>query len=103
MVCANRRSVCAIFAAAAFALFCQPPESASCGSNIVSSSVVATFCGHRLDNDQMLDLLILWRGNPGWFHRHEGGRTGGGGSSRSGGGTKGHVTQYSTYGDVTIA
>jgi hypothetical protein len=56
----------------------QRPESTSCGSNIVSGTVVATFCSHVSGTDQLLDLLILWRGAPGWFqeaggrraHRH---------------------------------
>jgi hypothetical protein len=88
--------------AATFVLAGQP-DSATCQSNIVSSTVVATFCGHRLDSDEMLDLLILWRGNPGWFQRRESGSAGGGGSSQFGAGTKGHVSQYSMYGDVTIS
>jgi hypothetical protein len=87
---------------AAFILFGQPRETGSCGSNIVSSTVVATFCGHRLDDNEMLDLLILWRGHPGWFQRRESGATGGGASRQFGGGMKGHVSQYSTYGDVSI-
>jgi hypothetical protein len=99
----SRRPIAASLLVAAFALFGQSREIASCGSNIVSSTVVATFCGHRLDNDEILDLLILWRGNPGWFQRREGGRVGGGGSRQFGAGTKGHVSQYSMYGDVTIS
>jgi len=49
----------------------------------------------------MLDLLMLWRGQPGWFYRSEGGR-GSGGSADVGAGSKGRVSQYSTFGDVTI-
>ena len=98
----NRRPIAASLLVAAFALSGQSRETASCGSNIVSSTVVATFCGHRLDSDEMLDLLILWRGNPGWFQRREGGSVGAGGSRQFGAGTKGHVSQYSTYGGVTI-
>src|SRR3954465_8981493 len=80
----------------------QPRESASCQSNIVSSTVVATFCGHRQGDNEMLDLLILWRGRPGWFQRHHPGG-GGGGSRVFGAGTNGAVSQHQTYGDVTIA
>jgi hypothetical protein len=97
----SRRPIAAILVAAAFALSAQPYERINCGSNIISPTVVATFCGHRLGDNEMLDLLILWRGNPGWFRRGGGG-TGGGGSNLSGGGTKGHVSQYSIYGDVYI-
>ena len=97
-----RRPIASSALFAAFVLFGQSPEPASCGSNIVSATVVATFCGHRLDDNEMLDLLILWRGHPGWFQRRGSGTTGGGGSGQFGGGMKGHVSQYSTYGDVSI-
>jgi hypothetical protein len=85
---------------AAVAVFGQSQETATCGSNIVSPTVVSTYCGHRMDSVEMLDLMILWRGTPGWFQRAGGG--GGGGGSSQGGGTKGRVYQYSTYGDITI-
>jgi hypothetical protein len=91
--------VTALAAAAA----CQPRESASCQSDIVSSTVVATFCGHRQGENEMLDLLILWRGKPGWFQRHHLGGGGGGGSRRFGAGTNGRVSEHKIYGDVTIA
>jgi hypothetical protein len=89
-------------AALAAAVGCQPRESASCQSNIVSSTVVATFCGHFQGNNEILDLLILWRGKPGWFQRHHPGG-GGGGGRVFGAGTNGQVSQHQTYGDVTIA
>jgi len=93
-----------LFVAASAALaMCGPREIVGCGSNIVSSTVVATFCGHRLGDNEMLDLLILWRGRPGWFHRREAGIDGGGGTNEFGAGAKGHVSQHSTYGGVTIA
>ncbi len=83
---------------------CQPRESTSCQSNIVSSTVVATFCGHRQGDNEILDLLILWRGKPGWFQRrYPGGVAGRGGSRVFGGGTNGIVSAYEAYGDVTIA
>src|SRR4029450_4821612 len=81
----------------------QPRENASCQSDIVSSTVVATFCGHRQGENEMLDLLILWRGKPGWFQRHHLGGGGGGGSRRFGAGTNGQVSEHKIYGDVTIA
>ncbi len=89
--------------AATLAGTAQQPETPSCQSSIVSSTVVATFCGHAADSGQILDLLILWRGRPGWFQRREGGRSGGGGSRQLGAGTKGHVSQSSFYGHVTIS
>jgi len=81
----------------------QPRESASCQSDIVSSTVVATFCGHRQGDNEIVDLLILWRGKPGWFQRNGAGGSGGGGSRRFGAGTNGVVSQSEYYGAVTIA
>ena len=87
---------------AAISLSCQLNESANCQSNIVSSTVVATFCGHRQGANEMLDLLIVWRGAPGWFHnRHFG--SGGGGFKQFGAGTRGYVAMHQAYGDVTIS
>jgi hypothetical protein len=90
-----------VAASAAFAI-CSQREIVGCGSNIVSSTVVATFCGHRVNDDEMLDVLILWRGRPGWFQRRQAGVDGSGGTNEFGAGTKGHVSQHSTYGNVTI-
>ena len=83
-------------------------EASSCQSNIVSATVVATFCGHHDGDHEMLDLMILWRGSPGWFQRRELGSTGGGGSrmggsSVMGGATKGQVSAFQTYGVTEIA
>src|SRR4029450_4226757 len=72
----------------------QPRESASCQSDIVSSTVVATFCGHRQGENEMLDLLILWRGKPGWFQRHHLGGGGGGGRPLRGGDNGRHVAAH---------
>lgn len=80
----------------------QPRESASCGSNIVSATVVATFCGHREGDAEILDLFILWRGRPGWFQNRGTGSKGGRGSRTFGAGTHGRVSEYDTYGDITI-
>jgi hypothetical protein len=82
----------------------QPRESSSCQSDIVSSTAVATFCGHRQGGGQVLDLYILWRGKPGWFQNRSVG--GGGvlaGSSIFGGGMKGSVSTVETHGELTIA
>lgn len=40
----------------------QQRESSSCQSDVVSSTVVSTFCGHHEGEHEVLDLLILWRG-----------------------------------------
>jgi hypothetical protein len=78
-------------------------ESSSCQSDIVSSTAVATFCGHREDDHHVLDFYILWRGKPGWFQNGPLGGGGGGGSRRFGAGTRGIVSEHKTYGTVTIA
>jgi hypothetical protein len=103
MIAAATGSLATAVLVAALGCWIQPHESASCQSNIVSSTVVATFCGHAEHGNEMLDLLILWRGSPGWFLRHGPGGGGTGGSMTFGAGTKGVVSQYQTYGDVTIA
>lgn len=87
---------------AAISLSCHLRESTSCQSNIVSSTVVVTFCGHRQGANEMLDLLIVWRGAPGWFHNRHFGGGGGGGFTQFGAGTKGVVAMHQAYGDVTI-
>lgn len=81
----------------------QPRESVSCQSDIVSSTAVSTFCGHRQSDNEIVDLLILWRGKPGWFQSKGTGRVGSGGSRRFGAGTNGVVSQSQSYGEVTIA
>lgn len=74
----------------------------SCQFNIVSSTVVAAYCGHSDGDDEVLDLLVAWRGQPGWFQLRKG-TTGGGGRSGFGTGPKGRVSQYAIYNSVTIA
>ena len=81
----------------------QPRESASCQSDIVSSTVVSTFCGHRQGDNEIVDLLVLWRGKPGWFQRNGTGRSGAAGSRSFGAGTNGVVSHSQYYGEVTIA
>jgi len=50
-----------------------------------------------------MDLLILWRGRPGWFYRNGSAGVGSSGFSRdSGGWTRGRVSQHRDYGNVTI-
>src|SRR5215831_5434383 len=78
----------------------QPRESVSCQSDIVSSTVVETFCGHRHGDNEIVDLLILWRGKPGWFQMRGTGRNGSASSRRFGAGTNGVVSHSQSYGDV---
>ena len=86
-----------------FAQAITPRESASCQSDIVSSTAVSTFCGHRQGDNEIVDLLILWRGKPGWFQSTGTGRVGSGGSRTFGAGTNGVVSHTQSYGEVTIA
>src|SRR4030095_4364273 len=81
----------------------QPRESASCQSDIVSSTVVSTVCGHRQGDNAIVDLVILWRGTPGCFQRNGTGGSGGAGSRSFGAGTNGVVSHSQYYGEVTIA
>lgn len=52
----------------------------SSGSQIVSPTVVATAMTWSQGDAQTLELLVLWRGRPGWFLEGSGHRSGGGGS-----------------------
>lgn len=57
------------------------------GARIVSSTVVAMLKSRDESDDiHHLDLLVLWRGSPGWFMRGSAGSTGG---TRIGGGVEG--------------
>jgi hypothetical protein len=53
------------------------------GSGPVSPSVIATeMCAIDAEGHGTLELLVLWRGSPGWFKRGgDGGGSGGGGST----------------------
>jgi hypothetical protein len=88
------------------------PEPTSCQFDIVSATVVMVNCGHRAGDDEILDVLIAWRGKPGWFQRRLGaGRSGGGGrrtfpvgiNGQARTGLKGNVSQYAIYNDITTS
>lgn len=83
----------------------QHPQDTSCGNNIVSATVVASYCAHVENGADHLDLLVLWRGRPGWFRRSAGvgGSGGSGGSQWFGGGFKSQISRRDTYGETTIA
>ena len=78
----------------------QRRESSSCQTDIVSATVVSTYCGHHENGSEVLDLLILWRGKPGWFLGA--GLRGTGGTRTFGPGINGIVSSRETFGDVTI-
>jgi hypothetical protein len=98
----EKLGACLVVATAALCSECAVSPR-TCQSDIVSPSVVATFCGHAAGGDEMMDLLILWRGAPGWFYKKGNAGVGSGGFSHDfGGWTKGRVSQHRDYGDVTI-
>jgi hypothetical protein len=73
----------------------------SAGSNrVLSPTTVAYWQQHdNGDGTGSLDLLVLWRGSPGWFFR--GGGTSGGGGAHGGFG-QWQATHWMTYGDLTL-
>jgi hypothetical protein len=73
----------------------------SCQFDIVSSTVVATHCSHRVVHDQVLDLFIAWRGRPGWFQQRYS-SMGRGATGSFGTAMLGRVSQHQTYNDVTL-
>jgi len=94
---ANVRSVALAVVMIGFGMHAQT----SAGSNrTLSPTTVAYWQQHENgDGTGTLDLLVLWRGTPGWFFR--------GGSSSGGGGIHGGFAQWQgthsmTYGDVTL-
>jgi hypothetical protein len=72
----------------------------SAGSNRALSSTTVAYWQQQDNGDGTgsLDLLVLWRGTPGWFAR--GGSSGGGGAHGGFGQWQG--TRWMTYGDVTL-
>jgi hypothetical protein len=57
-------------------------ESRSSTTSVISPVVMATWFAERRDGTTQLDLLVLWRGPPGWFTQPGGSGGRGGGSSR---------------------
>lgn len=80
----------------------QPRDTPSCHVQIVSATVITTFCGHAAGAEQALDLFIMWRGSPGWFQRQENGSGGQDVVRDFAGGKDARVAQYRTYANVTI-
>ena len=87
----------ATVSATALVLHAQP----SAGSNrVLSPTTVAYWQQHdNGDGTGSLDLLVLWRGSPGWFFR---GGVSSGGSSLRGGFGQWQNTHWMTYGDLTL-
>jgi hypothetical protein len=67
---------------------------------IASPSVVATYGTHDGgDGTSILDLLVLWRGSPGWFTQGNG-NSGGGGAH--GGCGYWYSYRWATYGNIML-
>src|SRR5687768_9343404 len=80
------------------ARFAQAPTGArSMPTSVISPVVVASWFTERAANGrEQLQLLVLWRGTPGWF-------MGGGGEDRSSSTYPANVTtRRLTYGSVTL-
>jgi len=60
------------------------PTATSSGTRPMSAVALVTWVTrYGSDGAQVLDLLVLWRGTPGWFSRGSGNGTSGGGSPGS--------------------
>lgn len=69
---------------------------------MVSPAVVATWMVRRDPNaSSELDLLVLWRGSPGWFLK-EGTQESSGGSSSSAGGQNDLVFERASFGGIRL-
>ena len=83
----------------------EAQDNVSCGSTIVSATVVSTYCGHQVGADEVLELLVLWRGAPGWF-QGAGGFGSGSSAHFTAGAATGRVTGTQShsawYGDIAI-
>jgi hypothetical protein len=67
-------------------MFAQPFLAGSTGgTSPVSPSVLASYmCVIDAAGNGTLELLVLWRGTPGWFRKSAGGTSGGGGGGSAG-------------------
>jgi len=72
----------------------------SSSSRVVSPTVVATYRAHENgDGTTILDLVVLWRGSPGWFMRVNGSSSG---SGLYGGFGQTYSYQWAAYGGITL-
>ena len=63
-----------------------PPgvNATSSGTRVISPVALVTWVStYGNDGNQVLDLIVLWRGSPGWFSRGSGSGTSSGGSTAS--------------------
>jgi hypothetical protein len=72
----------------------------SAGSNrVISPTVVAFWMERESDSAKQLDLLVLWRGSPGWFMR---GASSSGGGNGHGGFGQWRMQHWMSYGDIML-
>jgi len=72
----------------------------SSSSRVASPTVVATYRAHDGgDGTSILDLLVLWRGSPGWFMRVNGASSG---SGLNGGFGQWYSYQWASYSGITL-
>jgi hypothetical protein len=96
----RHRSPPAVLIAVAVAISAAHAQTSAGSNRTLSPTTVAYWQQHdNGDGTGSLDLLVLWRGTPGWFF--------GGGGSAGGGGIHGGFGQWRgthsmTYGDVTL-
>jgi hypothetical protein len=75
----------------------------SSGSHPVSAAVVATWIVRTEPRaSPELDLLVLWRGEPGWFMAEGAGESRSGTMSATGEDNRGIVVEHLAYGDVRL-
>jgi hypothetical protein len=65
-------------------------------TSVISPVVVAEWFASRQASTEQLELLVLWRGSPGWFLQP-------GGSGGSGSGANGPHYTWIKYGNVTLS
>ena len=101
--------VAAVFLVAALGWSAETrrPESVetSSGSRLVSPAVVATWLVRRVpQGTRELELLVLWRGNPGWFMRAGSNESSGSVSSGSAGdeSDRGILVEHLSYGGIVL-
>jgi len=100
---ATKWCACALTLLAAATQGELPRDPTSCGTNIVSATVVASYCSHRAGNEDAVDLMILWRGRAGWFQRGLTGQFGAGGTRTLGHDRAGLISEHRVYDDIRIA
>lgn len=101
----GRAALAVVLTAAGGIALATPAESGGgeSGSPLVSPAVVATyFASHAGDAAPELDLLILWRGAPGWFVKPHSEGSKQTGSSRSSGGRPERVTARAEMAGVVL-